>query len=351
MCVKMSTSNSNPQEEIECVLISDEDDDVAPELKLPNKSAASFNTNSIDVKPVIGNLTNFLLDDSDGRRVSRRRKNKNEHSDDGKNIDQSRNAGRSNGNDHTNDTYKNSPHSHTSNASGERKFGGGLGGSGSGTENRAETRSRKRERTPSPVPIDAREIQYKEILSGLEGAAFQSRFVVVDHRFFSLVVSKKFISCAAIFRLPFEKMTSGEASSFADITKNGLAAQRVFLNIRNRILQMWIEDPKTQLTFENSLKRMEKPFDSDPGLVRRIHEYLERHGFINYGIFQRLKPIPTKKLGKVIVIGAGISGEIKYNFIEIKNKLTKQQFVIKKRFGCCATINAIWHGSDRVGSA
>lgn len=115
-------------------------------------------------------------------------------------------------------------------------------------------------------------------------------------------------------RLPFEKMTSGEASSFAEITKNGLATQRVFLNIRNRLLQMWIEDPKIQLTFENALKRMEKPFDSDPTLVRKIHEYLERHGFINYGIFQRLKPIPSKKLGKVIVIGAGISGNIYFSW-------------------------------------
>lgn len=103
-------------------------------------------------------------------------------------------------------------------------------------------------------------------------------------------------------------MTSGEASCFPDITKNGLIAQRVFLNIRNRLLQMWIEDPKIQLTYENALKTMEKPFDSDPNLVKKIHEYLERHGFINYGIFKRLKPIPTKKMGKVIVIGAGISG-------------------------------------------
>lgn len=68
---------------------------------------------------------------------------------------------------------------------------------------------------------------------------------------------------------------------------------------------MWIEDPKTQLILENAMKKIEKPFDSDPTLVRRIHEYLERHGFINFGIFKRLKPIPTKKLGKVIVIGAG----------------------------------------------
>lgn len=109
-------------------------------------------------------------------------------------------------------------------------------------------------------------------------------------------------------RLPFDKMTSGEASSFPEIAKNGLASHRVFLNIRNRLLQMWIEDPKTQLTLENAMKNIEKPFDSDATLVRRIHEFLERHGFINFGIFRRLKPIPTKKLGKVIVIGAGKYG-------------------------------------------
>lgn len=64
----------------------------------------------------------------------------------------------------------------------------------------------------------------------------------------------------------------------------------------------------TELTYENALKSIEKPFDSDSILVRRIHEYLERHGFINFGIFTRLKPLP-KKLGlRVIVIGAGISG-------------------------------------------
>lgn len=102
-------------------------------------------------------------------------------------------------------------------------------------------------------------------------------------------------------------MTCGEASSFPDMKEN-LVTQRIFLNIRNRLLQMWIEEPKIQLTFENALKNIEKPFDSDPTLVEQIHEYLVRHGFINFGIFKRLKPIPVKKLGKVIVIGAGISG-------------------------------------------
>lgn len=163
----MGTSNLNSQKEIECVLISDEDDDI-PDTKTATKPG-TFNTHEIKIA-VDEHSNNFLLEDGDGRRVSRRRKNKTEYSDDVKNIDQSR-SGRSNGNDHINDTYKNSPNSSTSNTSADRKFGI--------TENRAETRSRKRERTPSPVPVDTKEtdpnIQYKEILSGLEGAAFQSR--------------------------------------------------------------------------------------------------------------------------------------------------------------------------------
>lgn len=151
---------------------------------------------------------------------------------------------------------------------------------------RNDTRSRNKDRPGTPQNASLKEadpIPYKEILTGVEGAAFQSR-------------------------LPCDKMTSGEAACFPLITKDGLASQRVFLNIRNRILQMWIEDPKTQLTYEASLQNMEEPFDSDPALVQQVHAFLERHGFINFGIFKRSKPIPSKKLGKVIVIGAGISG-------------------------------------------
>uniref|UniRef100_A0A1S4H858 Lysine-specific histone demethylase n=1 Tax=Anopheles gambiae TaxID=7165 RepID=A0A1S4H858_ANOGA len=129
---------------------------------------------------------------------------------------------------------------------------------------------------PDPNP-------YQELMTGLEGAAFQSR-------------------------LPVDKMTASEAVCFPHIIKHGLVAQRVFLNVRNRILQMWIEEPTVQLTVENALKKMESPFDSDPSLVRSVHAFLERHGFINFGIFKRLIPLPVKKHAKVIVIGAGISG-------------------------------------------
>ncbi|KAL1403775.1 hypothetical protein pipiens_005567 [Culex pipiens pipiens] len=161
---------------------------------------------------------------------------------------------------------------------------------GGKAEPRVEPKVKKREPEPVAAAVgkeegkgEAETNPHKEILTGLEGAAFQSR-------------------------LPFEKMTASEAVCFPEITKHGLVAQRVFLNVRNRILQMWIENPTVQLTVENALKNMEQPFDSDQNLVRKVHAFLERHGFINFGIFKRLKPLPSKKLAKVIVIGAGISG-------------------------------------------
>lgn len=164
----MGTSNANVPKEIEYVLISDEEDEEVPE-KTTAVKPGSYNSN--DIKLVVDEQSsNFYLDDTDGRRVSRRvRKNKTEN-DDVKNIDQSR-GGRSNGNDHTNDTYKNSPVSSTSHSNADKK--------NAAAENRTETRSRKRERTPSPVQVDTKDndpIQFKEILAGLEGAAFQSRF-------------------------------------------------------------------------------------------------------------------------------------------------------------------------------
>lgn len=123
----------------------------------------------------------------------------------------------------------------------------------------------------------------KDLFSGLEGAAFQSR-------------------------MPFDKMTSTEAACFPDIAQAALQTVKLYLNIRNRILQMWLDNPKQQLILEHTIEKIEAPFDSDISLVKRIHAFLERNGFINFGIFKRLKPIESKKLGKVIVIGAGIAG-------------------------------------------
>ncbi|XP_067317530.1 lysine-specific histone demethylase 1A-like isoform X4 [Anolis sagrei] len=119
--------------------------------------------------------------------------------------------------------------------------------------------------------------------SGVEGAAFQSR-------------------------LPHDRITSQEAACFPDIISSPQQTQKVFLYIRNRTLQLWFDNPKVQLTFEATLQQLELLYNSDTVLVYRVHSYLERHGLINFGIYKRVKPLPTKKTGKVIIIGSGVSG-------------------------------------------
>jgi hypothetical protein len=37
-----------------------------------------------------------------------------------------------------------------------------------------------------------------------------------------------------------------------------------------RFLQMWLENPKQQLTAKDAFKRIEAPFNSDEGLVTRL---------------------------------------------------------------------------------
>ncbi|XP_026733503.1 lysine-specific histone demethylase 1A-like isoform X1 [Trichoplusia ni] len=149
----------------------------------------------------------------------------------------------------------------------------------------ADAKDKKEEsKTEDTKNDDIEEINYKEMLNSLEGAAFQSR-------------------------LPFDKMSSLEAECFSDLVG---PSSHTFVQIRNRILKLWFEDPKKQLTQELAVQKMEAPYNGDPALVMRTHAFLERHGFINYGIYERTTPIPTPPKGKqrpkVIIIGAGVSG-------------------------------------------
>jgi lysine-specific histone demethylase 1 len=73
---------------------------------------------------------------------------------------------------------------------------------------------------------------------------------------------------------------------------------------------MWLENVKQQLTYEFVVKNIEKPFDIDPVLIKRIFIFLERYGYINYGIFTKLQEVKEKRREKIIVIGAGVAGLI-----------------------------------------
>ncbi|XP_042598350.1 lysine-specific histone demethylase 1A isoform X1 [Cyprinus carpio] len=155
-------------------------------------------------------------------------------------------------------------------------------------ERNAKAEKERKQVIPPPAPPieeenDSEPEEPSGMERGVEGAAFQSR-------------------------LPHDRMTSQEAACFPDIIGGPQHTQKVFLYIRNRTLQLWLDNPKIQLTFEATVQQLEAPYNSDAVLVHRIHSYLERHGFINFGVYKRVKPLPTKKTGKVIVIGGGVSG-------------------------------------------
>lgn len=106
------------------------------------------------------------------------------------------------------------------------------------------------------------------------------------------------------------------------------------------------QDPKTQLTYDNVLLNIEKPFDSDRLLLRRVHAFLERHGFINFGIFKRLEDIvPSKVPVRVIVIGAGIS----VSRTIIKLSVQAEQCFTSEGTGSRTTVATIWNGRDCSG--
>ena len=73
---------------------------------------------------------------------------------------------------------------------------------------------------------------------------------------------------------------------------------------------MWLENVRQQLTSELIVQNIEKPFDIQPHLINRIFIFLDRYGYINFGIFKKMQEVRLKRKEKIIVIGAGISGLI-----------------------------------------
>lgn len=172
----MSAATGSCINEVECVVISDEDEDDAVAAKvLTNNVKTNFNPSN-DSRNAHEQFERSSNDDSEGRRVSRRRKNRAENDGNGK-FDATT---------PTHDGTKVNPNA---------QFASSIPNSDKkpiSSENRAETRSRKRERSPSPAMPEIKEVEpipYKEILPGLEGAAFQSRYFCQSHAICSTLLS------------------------------------------------------------------------------------------------------------------------------------------------------------------
>ncbi len=117
-------------------------------------------------------------------------------------------------------------------------------------------------------------------------------------------------------RLPYDKMTFEETTMFRDIISDDSLQHttqfdnyKKFLFIRNKILHMWVENPKIQLVIEDVLQNFDPQITkSEKPLIFRIYKYLERYSYINFGVFKRIVPLSLVPKCKVIVIGAGIAG-------------------------------------------
>uniref|UniRef100_A0A672J660 Lysine-specific histone demethylase n=1 Tax=Salarias fasciatus TaxID=181472 RepID=A0A672J660_SALFA len=155
-------------------------------------------------------------------------------------------------------------------------------------ERNAKAEKERKQVIPPPAP-PVEEENDRTQPKRVEGAAFQSR-------------------------LPHDRMTSQEAACFPDIISGPQQTQKVFLYIRNRTLQLWLDNPKIQLTFEATAQQLEAPYNSDAVLVHRIHSYLERHGLINFGIYKRVKPLPR---GNPMAV---VSKQVNMELAKIKQK-------------------------------
>ena len=92
-------------------------------------------------------------------------------------------------------------------------------------------------------------------------------------------------------RLPYEILTAQETTLFADVLKTDTATvTKLLVYIRNKFLQLWLENPKHQLLMENALKQLETPYTSqDRPLAQKMFAFLERQSYINFGVFERIK--------------------------------------------------------------
>uniref|UniRef100_A0A914BWE4 SWIRM domain-containing protein n=1 Tax=Acrobeloides nanus TaxID=290746 RepID=A0A914BWE4_9BILA len=116
------------------------------------------------------------------------------------------------------------------------------------------------------------------------------------------------LRCAALHaRLPYDCLSTKELEFFPDVAKSR-TSMNLYLFLRNKTVQLWQLDPLVELTFEAVYEEIPPPFNSDKALLKRVHEFLQRYGYINFGVFMNLSNLRLNTQRKVIVIGAGAAG-------------------------------------------
>ena len=81
--------------------------------------------------------------------------------------------------------------------------------------------------------------------------------------------------------VPFEEMTEMEQRAFPDVRAGSKALKKIFFFIRNRFLQLWLQNPKQELGLELALAKLDPPYNSEVTLAFRIHAFMMRYGWVD----------------------------------------------------------------------
>lgn len=140
---------------------------------------------------------------------------------------------------------------------------------------------------------------------------------------------------------PF-KLSEPEYTAFYDLVHGDAMMTEMYLEVRNNILSQWFENVQVELTMAEAFEKldMEKwkvySWSTVERLMKRVFEFLDRTGRINFGLIEKSKtepakprppleesrraklmppskykpPLraPSKGVGRVVIIGAGLSG-------------------------------------------
>ncbi|OWA50781.1 Lysine-specific histone demethylase 1A [Hypsibius exemplaris] len=119
---------------------------------------------------------------------------------------------------------------------------------------------------------------------------------------------------AFLSRLDPETLSLREEKHFPEVSEGSQGLKELHLELRNRVLQIWLRKPRQHLTVHTVLAALSqsdsaKALAYDQEHLVKIVKFLNRMCLINFGDFTIERPQPAvRQLKHVIVIGAGLAG-------------------------------------------
>ncbi|KAL2916314.1 ATPase of 26S proteasome regulatory subunit 4 [Polyrhizophydium stewartii] len=148
------------------------------------------------------------------------------------------------------------------------------------------TRSSEPENDDASEPSSRKRLAAQAALAVVSGSASKRSAVPLPRSHSTTSIHAQHEQAAIASRLPPNTMTQDELDLFPHI--NHAALRSKYLRIRNWILAIWLYDPRSRLTLEQTLslaEQLKHPALADEQMIACAFNYLDRRRFINFGVF------------------------------------------------------------------